>query len=581
MSTDGDNDRRQTKVMDPLLEALDKLGRGSNFLWTIFIFTLTPMVFNGMHSMSYIFIADVPKHWCAIPSLTGAIWTDEEIRNISSSSPCTMYNYNYENFAQIGFEKALEYKISNPLPESIFCDVRDFANNNDGTSLVQDWDLVCDKSAARSSTHMALSLGKLLGSAFFGIFADKYGRKICCVIGTIMLITSGPAGAIVPWYWGFMISRLINGASHAAILYSAFTTLTEVANEKHRQWMGIAYNIGYALGMVIVSGVAYLLHEWRHIQLAISLPALLLLIQLWLMPESPRWLIAHNRRDEAKSLINKASKASPDITMTTSIASNIEEKEEEETKQESKNIKERLHEDIKGFWVVISNSELRKRLLITNFTWMTASLTYYALALNVNNFSTNRYIYVSVMGLTEIPAYLIPTPILMVMGRRTGSGSLYIIAALCLLSILAIPTTDSDTIMIVSLIGRFSASAAYGIAILYSSELFPTVCRNSAVGTNSAMSHVGSVAAPYVADLLGAAVWWGPTTLCGGLALIAGLLCLVLPETRGRPLANTVDEEITEERDNVSFYNGYKCVKDVVLCVRSGRKSQLTSAIIS
>ena len=71
---------------------------------------------------------------------------------------------------------------------------------------------------------MALSLGKLLGSAFFGIFADKYGRKICYVIGIIMLITSGPAGAIVPWYWGFMISRLINGASHAAIQYSSFTT---------------------------------------------------------------------------------------------------------------------------------------------------------------------------------------------------------------------------------------------------------------------------------------------------------------------------------------------------------------------
>lgn len=79
------------------------------------------------------------------------------------------------------------------------------------------------------------------------------------------------------------------------------------------------------------------------------------------------------------------------------------------------------------------------------------------------------------MGLTEIPAYLIPTPILMVMGRRQGSEALYIIAALCLLCILAIPTTENDAIMIISLIGRFSASAAYGIVILYSSELFPTV----------------------------------------------------------------------------------------------------------
>lgn len=65
------------------------------------------------------------------------------------------------------------------------------------------------------------------------------------------------------------------------ILICAPVTVTEVAGEKHRQWMGIAYNAGYASGIVIVPGVAYLLHEWRYIQLTISLPALLLLIHMW------------------------------------------------------------------------------------------------------------------------------------------------------------------------------------------------------------------------------------------------------------------------------------------------------------
>lgn len=77
-------------------------------------------------------------HWCAIPSLTAANWTDEEIRNISSSDSCTMYNYDYEYFAHIGYEEALDYKISHTLPESIPCQSRSFANDIDGTSLVQD-----------------------------------------------------------------------------------------------------------------------------------------------------------------------------------------------------------------------------------------------------------------------------------------------------------------------------------------------------------------------------------------------------------------------------------------------------------
>lgn len=95
-----------------------------------------------------------------------------------------------------------------------------------------------------------------------------------------------------------------------------------------------------------------------------------------LMPESPRWLIAHNRRQEAKSLIDRASKGSPDAEMSTSLTPTIR---IQELKQESKESKEELHKSIKGFWVLLSNSELRKRILITNFTWMTASLTYYAL----------------------------------------------------------------------------------------------------------------------------------------------------------------------------------------------------------
>ncbi|XP_012134615.2 organic cation transporter protein [Megachile rotundata] len=558
-----ENGKYDASLNDPLLQSMDKLGTGSNFLWMIFIFTLTPTIFNGMHSLSYIFIADIPNHWCSIPVLTAANWTDQQIRNISSSGSCTMYNYDYEYFAHIGFQQALEYKITHTIPNSVECGARTFEESADGTSLVQDWDLVCDKTAARSSTHMALSLGKLLGSGFFGFLADKYGRKTSYTIGIILLMTSGPLGAVVPWYWGFMVTRLFNGVSHAAIQYSSFTILTEVADEKHRQWMAIAYNIGYASGIVIVPGIAYLLHEWRYIQLAISLPALLLLIHMWFMPESPRWLISQNRRREAKVIIDKACKGTA-IEAPSSTAAFVDRGQElkvsdpRKVKNAVNSVKEELRKNIKGFRVLIANGELRKRILITNFSWMVASLCYYALALNLNNFSANRYIYVLMMGLTEIPAYLIPTPILMVIGRRTGSSTLYIIASFCLLCILTIPTTDADTIMVISLIGRFSATAGYGIAILHSSELFPTVCRNSAVGTNSAMSHVGSVASPYVADLLGAVAWWGPTTLCGGLALLAGLFCATLPETRGRPLANTLDEEVAEGRDNVSLTNCWK-----------------------
>lgn len=52
-------DSYQVDQKEPLLNALEKLGEGSNFLYLIFILTTIPTLFNGMHSMAYIFIAEV------------------------------------------------------------------------------------------------------------------------------------------------------------------------------------------------------------------------------------------------------------------------------------------------------------------------------------------------------------------------------------------------------------------------------------------------------------------------------------------------------------------------------------------
>lgn len=79
------------------------------------------------------------------------------------------------------------------------------------------------------------------------------------------------------------------------------------------------------------------------------------------------------------------------------------------------------------------------------------------------------------------------------------------------------------------------------------------VTRNSALGLSSALAHVGSIVAPYSVDELGKLRWWGPSTMCGSLAVVAGFLCLALPETRGRSLADSVEQELKPGRGQVSL----------------------------
>ncbi|OXU21339.1 hypothetical protein TSAR_002331 [Trichomalopsis sarcophagae] len=542
-------------VEDPLTTALDKLGQGSGFLWMIFFFLMFPTIFSGMHSNTYIFIAEIPSHWCAVPELTQANWTAEQIRNISAVGPsgpswCSKYDYDYSHLAEIGFEESLKYaEKHHESVGSVECTEYNYADDVGRKSMVEEWDLVCKRAPQRATTHMALSLGKLIGAGVLGVSADRYGRRTIYVFGIVLFVIVGPASAYVLSYWGFVVLRLLTGVCFSAIQFSSLTTLTEVAGSTHRQWMGIAFNCGFASGSIFVAGISYLASEWRQVQVATSLPSLILLLFMWFMPESPRWLISRGRRKEARAILEKFHGAIKEDAPSATV---------EQSKSEKTSL---LSDQIRGLRMMFGHRELRKRAIISYFAWMTASLTYYALALNVDNIAVDYYLYAVLLGVTEIPAYLVPTPILMLVGRRQASSALFIISGLLLLTILSISREATAVLVAASLVARFCLSAAYGVFILYTSEFFPTISRNSALGSSSAMAHVGSIIAPYSVVVLGELAWWGPSTLCGALALIAGFTCLALPETRNRPLADTVEEEVAEGRGNVSFSKSFKCAR--------------------
>lgn len=71
-----------------------------------------------------------------------------------------------------------------------------------------------------------------------------------------------------------------------------------------------------------------------------------------------------------------------------------------------------------------------------------------------------------------------------------------------MLLLIAIPFESTTWIVIMAMMGRFFVSSVYAIITLYTTELFPTEIRNSAVGASSTCGHIGSMIAPFVVDLL-------------------------------------------------------------------------------
>lgn len=71
-------------------------------------------------------------------------------------------------------------------------------------------------------------------------------------------------------------------------------------------WRGLAGNlfcVPFAFGYMMLPGFAYLFREWRHLQLVLSAPGILLLVTWWFLPESPRWLLRKGRVDEADQVL--------------------------------------------------------------------------------------------------------------------------------------------------------------------------------------------------------------------------------------------------------------------------------------
>jgi len=87
-----------------------------------------------------------------------------------------------------------------------------------------------------------------------------------------------------------------------------YTLSVELVGSKYKTLIGCVIQIPFAIGEAIDGLVAWPLDEWWIFQIAISAPLFGMLVLYFIVPESPRWLIAKGKYKEAKNVIEKAAK---------------------------------------------------------------------------------------------------------------------------------------------------------------------------------------------------------------------------------------------------------------------------------
>lgn len=114
-------------------------------------------------------------------------------------------------------------------------------------------------------------------------------RKTVMVPMLLVLGASGILASQMPTYETYLLARVVNGSVVTAIFETYFTYVLEFVGGRWSAVMGLGVEFTWVLGLLVLSGLAWLIRDWRLLVLSFSVPSLASLAMVWLLPESPRW----------------------------------------------------------------------------------------------------------------------------------------------------------------------------------------------------------------------------------------------------------------------------------------------------
>jgi len=155
----------------------------------------------------------------------------------------------------------------------------------------------------------AVLLGAVFGAAVSGALADRFGRKKVLVVTAFLFAIGAVGAAFAASVAMIIVFRMIIGVAIGVASYTAPLYISEISPPEARGALVSLNQLMITCGIVVSYLVDLALtlgtNEWRWMFGLGALPAVVLLLGMTALSESPRWLIGHNRIDEARAALKK------------------------------------------------------------------------------------------------------------------------------------------------------------------------------------------------------------------------------------------------------------------------------------
>lgn len=380
--------------------------------------------------------------------------------------------------------------------------------------------------------------GTVIGSLVWGYLADIFGRRATILLSTLMYVGSSICGFMPSFGWN-MVMCLVMGMSAGGMLPTVYSLMSESMPAAKRGWLIVAQSgLGTALGYLAASGAATLLvphYSWRILWL-IGAPTglLLLLLSRWI-PESPRFLLATGRTEEAAAVMARygikeiPGEPAPAVDPVAAVAS----------------VAGRVRRVSSG---VLFRSPLVRRtvpILLYGLSWGVINWTFITFLPTLLQQTGTGVAASSLLFRSEL--FALPTTIIaaFLYARWSSKKTLLLCAGLTFLVLAAFPllaatgSAGSTGLVVLLVILLSSSNGMIATLAPYVTEVYPTDVRATASGFAAAMSKAGGLGGPLLLTL-------APTV--SGLALVCALPVAVAAvvllrtgmETAGRPLVEEV-----------------------------------------